>query len=387
MTSQFSGELEKAHQAELGAEKIRITRITIVLAFLLNGAYALLDLWALPSAVSTAWLIRALASLVLLPVFLITWHRLFLGYYVFWVVLIFTVLGAAINTLIFVAAPGDLARDVYYSGLMLITMGVYSLTYIKLWQSFLIASSLVVVYVFIAVLVHDYLQPDQLPTLLSNLFFFVSMVLIGLVGQSVRDRYARDNFLLRHLLEKDVRIHEEAAKQARWLANHDALTELPNRLQLDEAAGRLLQEAADHDVSLAVIYVDLDNFKPVNDQHGHGAGDRVLKTIAARLRDFANHGGLVARIGGDEFLMVLPEVTSEQYHSLPALIGRSINLPIEIRGDSLKISASVGIARFPDQGHTLEELMAAADADMYRTKHNTRRSASLPGRTGTRDPG
>ncbi len=377
MASRFNKKLEEKHQAELGTEKIRITRITIFLAISLNMAYALLDLWALSSAIFTAWTIRSITILSLLPLFALTWHRWFLRYYVLWMVLLFSMLGVAVNALIYIASADDLARDVYYSGLMLITMGIYSLTYIKLWQSFTIASSLVIAYLFIAIVAHDYTRPDNLPTLVSNLFFFISMVLIGAVGQSVRDRYARDNFLLRHLLERDVRVHAEDARQARWLAGHDSLTGLPNRLQLEKAATKLLENARRSHQQVAVIYVDLDNFKPVNDQHGHETGDRVLAIIATRLSDFIEGKGLVARVGGDEFVIALTIKDHSLYHSLPATIARSVARPIEVRGDQLSMSASVGITSFPDEGESLDELMSAADQDMYRAKHGNRKKRSV----------
>jgi predicted signal transduction protein with EAL and GGDEF domain len=256
----FSGDLEDQYQLELGPEKVRNARMAIILINILNVSFAFLDLLALPSNVTGAWIIRLLMSATVTPIFFVTGRPVFLRYYTAWVYLLISLVGAGLNGLISIATPEDVARDVYYGGLLLLTISIYTLFYQRHLHAFLLGGSLVVSYALVATVWHDYLGPPQLPTLLANLSFLISMVFLGLVAQIGRDRLTRDNFLLRHLLQKDARAQAEAARQAQWQADHDPLTGLPNRLQLERAAARLLDDATRSRELIAIAYVDLDNF-------------------------------------------------------------------------------------------------------------------------------
>lgn len=148
-------------------------------------------------------------------------------------------------------------------------------------------------------------------------------------------------------------------------ARHDTLTELPNR------AG--LAAALDGDTPpTAVLFVDLDGFKPVNDQHGHAAGDHVLRAAAQRVQRAVRPGDVVARVGGDEFVVVLPAVDASQrleatVRSIADRILRELTRPIEVNGVEIHISASIGVAIAP-LGSDVDALVAAADAAMYEVK-------------------
>ena len=122
-----------------------------------------------------------------------------------------------------------------------------------------------------------------------------------------------------------------------------------------------------------VIFLDLDGFKPINDEHGHHAGDLVLRETARRLRGGVRASDTVARIGGDEFVVVLPDTSElEGAAALAANLKRAIEAPVAFGGVTLSTGASLGIGRFPDHGRTPEDLLNMADAAMYKAKRSGR---------------
>jgi diguanylate cyclase (GGDEF)-like protein len=160
---------------------------------------------------------------------------------------------------------------------------------------------------------------------------------------------------------RDERLHRQA--------HYDPLTSLPNRLLFLD---RLNQELASATAGLgraALLYIDLDHFKRVNDTVGHAAGDQLLIIVAQRLRSCVKDGDTVARLGGDEFTVILRNVSDpDSARSVAERIIESLQLPVNIGGKDHYVAASIGITLFPDDGHTLEELMRNADTAMYRAK-------------------
>lgn len=185
----------------------------------------------------------------------------------------------------------------------------------------------------------------------------------------------------------DVTERKTQEERARRQAEHDTLTGLCNRRGMDAFVDRSLRHAAEDGEVVAVMLIDLDGFKAVNDAHGHGAGDQVLKVVASRmLARIRRASDLVARQGGDEFVVIVTHCNAdtaaleEIANDLVALLG----VPIPISADiSVQIGASIGIARYPFNGHTRLPLMAAADAAMYSAKKaGKNRFAMATGRTG-----
>jgi diguanylate cyclase (GGDEF)-like protein len=164
-----------------------------------------------------------------------------------------------------------------------------------------------------------------------------------------------------------ARLHsalQEQEAQARYAATHDALTGLANRAVLLGAE----QPATESGAQRAVLLIDLDGFKKINDTWGHEAGDEVLKTVADRLKDIVRAADIIARVGGDEFVVVIsgPHAAGLA-HSLTARIGPAIAVPIEGRYGSYEVGASIGLA-LATAPVPLSELLARADAAMYRQK-------------------
>ncbi len=170
-------------------------------------------------------------------------------------------------------------------------------------------------------------------------------------------------------------ISDRKAQEARidYLSHHDPLTSLPNRLAMDHYLSEIVGNARDGGEKLAVLIIDLDDFKTVNDSLGHHAGDRLLGEMATRLHPSPGEGGHLFRLGGDEFVVII-----EGAGPIDALISRvqrlmqSVAAPCELDGHALHVSASIGISVFPDDGEDAETLVRNADTAMYHAKANGR---------------
>lgn len=167
----------------------------------------------------------------------------------------------------------------------------------------------------------------------------------------------------------DVTEEVEARRRIEFLSQHDALTGLPNRTRLQEFLDGKLKALPTLEQPLVMLSLDLDRFKPVNDLLGHAAGDLVLNQVSSRLADCVRHGDLVARIGGDEFVLILTDVSSqEEVEALCRRLIESIEQPIQINEQEVFVSASIGIAMAPNDASEATELLRYADIALYEAK-------------------
>jgi diguanylate cyclase (GGDEF)-like protein/PAS domain S-box-containing protein len=168
---------------------------------------------------------------------------------------------------------------------------------------------------------------------------------------------------------------EEAKARAQHLADHDALTGLPNRRLLEDRLTQALALSQRNRKQTAVMFIDLDRFKPINDSLGHSVGDVLLKEVSQRLVSQLRVGDTICRIGGDEFVVVLPEVKrSSDIAQVAQKVIEQVSQPITVDERELAVSCSIGIAVFPDDGRDAETLIRNADAAMYHAKELGRAS-------------
>jgi diguanylate cyclase (GGDEF)-like protein len=166
---------------------------------------------------------------------------------------------------------------------------------------------------------------------------------------------------------------EAANRQLRHLATHDALTGLPNRVLLDDRLSQAIVRAERNQKPFAVMVLDLDRFKLINDSLGHRAGDDLLNQVATRLRGVVNPLDTVARVGGDEFVLVLNGASDRaEAERVAASTIETLKAPVKIAGVDLHTSTSIGISFYPADGKTAENLIAHADAAMYCAKQRGR---------------
>ncbi|MCX8087102.1 MAG: EAL domain-containing protein [Rhodocyclaceae bacterium] len=167
----------------------------------------------------------------------------------------------------------------------------------------------------------------------------------------------------------DISERKANEERVRFLAHHDALTGLPNRFSLQERLAQALGFAARNRKKLALMLIDLDNFKAINDTLGHPVGDKLLIEVAQRLKGAVRGSDIVARLGGDEFVVVLPdiELPADAAHVAEKIL-KAIAAPIKIDGQTLHTSPSIGICLFPEDADCGEELMKRADVAMYHAK-------------------
>ena len=162
---------------------------------------------------------------------------------------------------------------------------------------------------------------------------------------------------------------QEEERQARHQALHDSLTQLPNRRCFSARLDEVLGASAVRRPALALLYLDLDGFKLVNDLHGHEAGDELLRVVAARLRGAVRADDMVSRLGGDEFACLLTGVPDrKQLTRLARKLLDTLSAPLKVGVLTLQVRASIGIALCPEDGTTTAALLKMADTAMYRAK-------------------
>jgi diguanylate cyclase (GGDEF)-like protein/PAS domain S-box-containing protein len=174
-------------------------------------------------------------------------------------------------------------------------------------------------------------------------------------------------------LFSDVTRLKQSAQRMEYLAHHDVLTGLPNRLLINARLEHAIQLAQREKKSLAVMFIDLDHFKEVNDRAGHAAGDQLLQSIATRMRDVCRAGDTLGRLGGDEFLLLLEGGDDDaSVHRVGAALLALFPLRVPAPGGEIAVTASIGLARYPRDGRDADALLNASDIAMYSAKQGGR---------------
>jgi len=181
---------------------------------------------------------------------------------------------------------------------------------------------------------------------------------------------------LSHDLEKMRQSLVELAERMHYKAMHDELTGLPNRTLNDDRLDQAVTRAARENTSFAVLLLDLDRFKDINDTLGHGVGDEVLRIVAARLNTVIRESDTISRIGGDEFCAIIENTERVVAENIALKLANAIEPPFQINGHTLQVGTSIGIAVFPVDGITPELLIQHADVAMYEAKYKGLKVAS-----------
>ena len=190
------------------------------------------------------------------------------------------------------------------------------------------------------------------------------------VGMHVPDHEVRKlEFFGTYGVARDITDRKRAEEVICYQAYHDILTDLPNRMLFKDRLGLAVIQAKRRATALAVMFIDLDRFKLVNDTLGHVKGDELLQKVSLRLKQCLRRGDTLARQGGDEFTIVLPELRDrEDAREIAVTFLESLHQPFDLDGFEVHISASIGIAIYPDDGESIDELLRHADIAMYQVK-------------------
>ncbi|MDO8653706.1 MAG: diguanylate cyclase [Undibacterium sp.] len=184
----------------------------------------------------------------------------------------------------------------------------------------------------------------------------------------------------REKLEEALSKSKIEEEKTRYLAFHDGLTGLPNRALFDDRLSNALAQAQRHGRGIALLFIDLDGFKKINDNCGHATGDEILRTVAKRLSTSTRTEDTVSRHGGDEFLCLLLDIDDEK--DVAKIVENmlvDVATPCDIGGVPLSVKASIGIAMFPADGATAATLIQNADAAMYVAKNKSKAQANAAG--------
>ncbi|SEO38558.1 response regulator receiver modulated diguanylate cyclase/phosphodiesterase with PAS/PAC sensor(s) [Duganella sp. CF517] len=193
---------------------------------------------------------------------------------------------------------------------------------------------------------------------------------LNAIGMHVPDQgVKRHEFFGTYGVARDITDRKRAEEVISYQAYHDILTDLPNRMLFKDRLGLAVIQAKRKLTELAVMFIDLDRFKLVNDTLGHVKGDELLQQVSQRLKTCLRRGDTLARQGGDEFTIVLPELRDRQdAKSIADKFLESLHEPFDLDGHQVHISASIGIAIYPNDGETIDELLRHADIAMYQVK-------------------
>ncbi len=229
-------------------------------------------------------------------------------------------------------------------------------------------------------LITGYMHPDDLTATQDS----IVRVMSGKPHTDFRNRYIHKNGSVVHILwsarwseqdgvrigvARDVTALRQAEDELRFLAHHDALTGVTNRALFKDRLSSAMRSAQRHESGLALLFLDLNGFKAINDVYGHAAGDRVLYTLARRLEGCIRETDTVARMGGDEFVVLLTGIQSPD--TVPAKVEQilaTLAAPLD-DVDGIKMpSCSIGVAYYPEDGEDMDTLLGHADTEMYRQK-------------------
>ncbi|MCF6190545.1 MAG: GGDEF domain-containing protein [Cocleimonas sp.] len=359
---------DKAYQAYLEPTKIKSFRFFCVLGAALYFVFIFADMYSLSIKVTDALMIRGATVLMLLGAFSLSYRNNFIKYYGLIVTATFLLGSLGILVMIYLAQPNDHASDVYFAGIMLMTMGLLSWSYLSIVTTTFILIAIIIGYVAAIGL------SKEIPwfEVMVSLLFFTATIVIGMASKILQTRYLKEIFTLKESVAKSLKEKTEESNNNAFRANHDALTGLPNRRYAIHLLEGSLESAKKETKVLAILFMDLNGLKQINDLHGYVVGDAVLKLIAQRLRYIARKGNCLARMGGAEFLVgiLLDKENLSDVDDMLDIYLQAITKPMKVLDKEFKLSASIGVASYPAHGSSVGILMKVADKKMCQARHD-----------------
>lgn len=348
--------MERDYLNAMRRQTAAVVRFGIALALTIYLLFGALDLWLAVEHAAFTWTMRSLVFLATILLFGVSFTPPFVEFREAVMTPFCVMLGAAV-TAILLAVPAT-AIDEYYAGYILIIIGAYTVLGLRFFNATLVSVVLLGMYLAAELGFRD----SASPRILNNVAFLFSTLIIAAVGGYIYERQRR-------LAHYRLRVIEYERARSEHSALHDALTGLPNRRLFMERLTQALARDRRFRNHAAVLFIDLDDFKVVNDSHGHDFGDKLLKCVAGRLRLATRDTDTVARLGGDEFAVILEDLShAEDAGMLARRIVEDFRVPCEIEDVRVPLGISIGCALHPRDGKTARDLLLAADKAMYRMK-------------------
>lgn len=350
-------EVEAGYQRHYVAGIMGTTRFGLALTILLFAAFGVLDPHlAPPEVVTEAWWLRGTMAVVLLGTFAASWTPFFIRHQQNLMLAAVLVTGVSLGILY--ALLAEVVEYQHVIGMVLLVIGSYAVLGLQFHYTVIVGVAILLIYWFTDV----FFRQDPWATGAFNLLMVGSTVLITAVGAYAAHQSRRLAYY--HYLQ--VEQEREASRQ---IALHDPLTGLPNRRLLTENLAQAIARNERYKTMAAVLFIDLDDFKPINDRHGHVFGDRFLKAVGERLLESVRSTDTVSRLGGDEFVVLLEDLQDEAgAECLRRRVQEAFEAHIVIDGIHVQAKLSIGCAMHPRDAQDPRRLLELADQRMYETK-------------------
>jgi diguanylate cyclase (GGDEF)-like protein len=213
---------------------------------------------------------------------------------------------------------------------------------------------------------------------LAHNLFLMSYIVIGFgVMYSYFSKEKYGFFDVFGQIEKYTKLLEEKNIELNTIANCDSLTGLSNRRHFMSTAEEYIKEAEKDNGTFTLMFIDLDYFKTINDKYGHETGDQLLKIISKKISSLIKSTDIASRVGGDEFVLLIKNVTRAQFEDIATRILDRVTEPIVIGGNICHVGASIGISTFPNDGTTIDDLLSKSDEAMYSVKKEGRNNYKI----------
>lgn len=362
--------VEREYRVDTAVIQRDQARAALLVGVFLYGLHGGMDVWLAGEHPLYFWGVRLLVMVVGLSALAWTFHPSFprLGQRI----LVVAALTAGLGVVFMLAGLSGASFWEYLSGLMLVM--IWTFLFVGLSFAAALLANLIIVAGFNGLF---FLGPHTLEAVIFRYNFYLgSTLLVCGFSAYVLERQRRLLYLRHRELEMERNRHRD-------LAMWDHLTDLPNRYQMEQRLDQAIARARRYGRAGAGLFIDLDHFKPVNDTHGHEAGDRVLRQVARRLKTCVRESDTVARMGGDEFFVLLEDLPGpERIREVALRIIASLSEPVPIddlhpQGPVCALGASIGVCEFPDMAATPAEVIDYADRAMYEVKRSGRNGYSF----------
>ncbi len=350
--------LERDYLNAMRRQTAAVVRFGISLALIVYLLFGALDLWVAAEHVSFTWTVRSLVFIATILLFGLSFTPVFAEYRESFMLPFCLLLGLGVTAILLVVPEG--AVDRYYVGYLLIIIGAYTVLGLRFMNATLVSLLLLASYLAV-----EFQEAGGITGhALNNIAFLVSAFIISAVGGYIYERQRR-------LAHYRLRVIEFDRARSTHRALHDPLTGLPNRRLLMERLAQAVARDRRYSTVAALLFIDLDAFKTINDTHGHVFGDKLLRCVAERLLKEVRDTDTVARLGGDEFVVLLEDLADPAMAmELAERMLQRFAEPCAIDGVPAPVALSIGCALHPRDGRTSHELLQAADKAMYRMKQD-----------------